>query len=116
MDVGALADPGSVVRKLTLEVAALAGLPLNPEEPRLVRDQVGSGYGAPTAACRAAIHLAAQSEGLILDPVYSGKALAGLMRLTPDALSAKAIVFVATGGAPALFASRYEQWLTDGNR
>jgi 1-aminocyclopropane-1-carboxylate deaminase/D-cysteine desulfhydrase-like pyridoxal-dependent ACC family enzyme len=89
---------------------------MNTEEPRLVRDQVGSGYGAPTAASRAAIRLAAESEGLILDPVYSGKALAGLMSLSPWALSAKAVVFLATGGAPALFASRYEEWLTEANR
>jgi len=45
---------------------------------QLVRDQVGDGYGAPTKACRQAIRLAARSEGLLLDPVYSGKALAGL--------------------------------------
>jgi D-cysteine desulfhydrase len=116
VDVGALADPGSAVRDLTREVAALVDLPMPPDAPRLLRDQVGAGYGAPTAACREAILLAARSEGLVLDPVYSGKALAGLMSLAPGGLSAKTIVFVATGGAPALFTSRYEAWLTEANQ
>ncbi len=105
VDVGALADPAAAVRALTVEVAALLGLPRPAGEPWLLRDQVGAGYGAPTAECRAAIRLAARSEGLLLDPVYSGKALAGLR--------AKAIVFLATGGVPALFTSRYEGWLTE---
>ncbi|MDP9484032.1 MAG: pyridoxal-phosphate dependent enzyme, partial [Chloroflexota bacterium] len=115
VDVGALTDVAHVVRELTIDVAALVGRPMPLDEPRLLRDQIGEGYGAPTAACRAAIRLAAQSEGLLLDPVYSGKALAGLMSLEPAGLSAKAIVFLATGGAPALFISRYEDWLVEPN-
>jgi 1-aminocyclopropane-1-carboxylate deaminase/D-cysteine desulfhydrase-like pyridoxal-dependent ACC family enzyme len=72
---------------------------------------------APTDACREAIHLAAQQEGVVLDPVYSGKAMAGLMaelRAAPTdgrLASAQAIVSLATGGLPALFASRYGEWL-----
>jgi hypothetical protein len=57
--------------------------------------------------------LAAATEGLLLDPVYSGKALAGLMALSPAELVPRAIVFLATGGTPALFASQYAGWLTD---
>jgi L-cysteate sulfo-lyase len=119
VDVGALADPAAVVRRLAIEVAALAGLPIPAGEPQLVRDQVGDGYGAPTGACRRAIRLAARSEGLLLDPVYSGKALAGLAAMAapgspaPTRLDARAVVFLATGGVPALFASRYEGWLAD---
>lgn len=60
-----------------------------------------------------AIRLAARSEGLLLDPVYSGKALAGLMSLEHSALPAKVIVFLVTGGVPALFTSRYEGWLAE---
>ncbi len=112
VDVGAIADPVGVVRRLTNEVATLVGLPRPTGEPRLVRDQVGDGYGAPTDACRAAIRLAARSEGLLVDPVYSGKALAGLIALPPTEVDARAIVFLATGGVPALFAARYEAWLT----
>ena len=112
VDVGALADVAPVVRALALDVAALTGLPLIAGEPRLLRDQVGSGYGAPTDGARQAIRVAARSEGLLLDPVYSGKAFAGLMSLDPAVLRARAIVFLATGGMPALFTSRYEAWLT----
>jgi D-cysteine desulfhydrase family pyridoxal phosphate-dependent enzyme len=111
VDVGAIADPLSTVRRLSIEVAALVGLPSPEGDPRLLRDQVGIGYGAPTAACREAIRLAARSEGVLLDPVYSGKAFAGLMTLLPAGVSARTIVFLATGGAPALFTSRYETWL-----
>jgi D-cysteine desulfhydrase len=112
VDVGALADPAATVRRLTLEIAALAGLPPPSGEPRLVRDQVGAGYGATTDACRDAIRLAARSEGLLLDPVYSGKALAGLAALPPADIDARAVVFLATGGVPALFDSRFEGWLS----
>ena len=63
--------------------------------------------------CRDAIRLAAGAEGLLLDPVYSGKALAGLMALSPAELEPRAIVFLATGGTPALFASHYAGWLTE---
>lgn len=111
VDVGALADVAGVVRGLALDVAALAGLARPSGEPRLVHDQVGAGYGAPTAACLDALRLAARSEGLLLDPVYSGKAMAGLVDLVRAGLSAKATVFLATGGVPALFTARYEDWL-----
>ena len=112
VDVGALAEVGQVVRRLAADVAALTGRPTPEGDPRLVTDQVGAGYGAPTEACREAILLAARLEGLLLDPVYSGKALAGLMALRPSELQANEIVFLATGGVPALFTSRYEEWLT----
>ncbi|MDP9223446.1 MAG: pyridoxal-phosphate dependent enzyme, partial [Actinomycetota bacterium] len=81
-------------------------------DPRMVHDQIGDGYGAATPACLNAILLAARTEGLLLDPVYSGKAMAGLMALSPAELHARAVVFLATGGVPALFASRYEAWLS----
>jgi D-cysteine desulfhydrase family pyridoxal phosphate-dependent enzyme len=112
IDVGAVADPVSTVRGLSLEVAELRGLPAPVGEPRIARDQVGDGYGAATPACLAAIRLAARMEGLVLDPVYSGKAMAGLMATPKSELQAKAVVFLATGGVPALFLSRYEGWLS----
>ena len=111
VDVGALADPAPVVRGLAADVAALVGLAAPAGEPRLLRDQVGDGYGAPTEGTRRAVRLAARTEGLILDPVYSGKALAGLMSLDPSVLDARAVVFLSTGGVPALFTSRYAGWL-----
>src|SRR5664279_971892 len=112
VDVGAVADPIAAVGRLAIEVAALCGLPAPAGEPRIVRDQVGASYGAATTACLRAIRLAARTEGLVLDPVYSGKAMAGLMALPPSALNARAVVFLATGGVPALFESRYGEWLS----
>ncbi len=112
IDVGAVADPIGTVRRLTIEVAALRGLPAPTGEPRIAGDQVGDGYGAATGACLSAIRLAARTEGLVLDPVYSGKAMAGLMALPRSELQARAVVFLATGGVPALFESRYEDWLS----
>ncbi|HYX43596.1 MAG TPA: hypothetical protein VE760_01045, partial [Acidimicrobiales bacterium] len=59
--------------------------------------------------------VAARTEGLILDPVYTGKAMAGLVaavtggRIPRDAR----VVFVHTGGLPALFASGVPEWLRD---
>jgi D-cysteine desulfhydrase family pyridoxal phosphate-dependent enzyme len=66
---------------------------------------VGPGYAIPTEECLEAIALAARTEGLLLEPVYTGKALAGLIehvrsgRLGLD----DTVVFLHTGGAPALF-------------
>lgn len=64
------------------------------------------GYGTPNEAGMEAVKLLAQLEGILLDPVYTGKAMAGLI----DGISQKRfkdegpILFVHTGGAPALFA------------
>jgi D-cysteine desulfhydrase len=70
---------------------------------------LGPGYGIPTPEGLAAIRLAARTEGLVLDPVYTGKALAGLAGLAAEgrlpAPAGTAVVFWHTGGLPALFAS-----------
>ena len=63
--------------------------------------------GISFCACsNAAIRLAAQTEGLILDPVYTAKAMAGLIDLLAKGRFADArdVVFLHTGGSPALFA------------
>ncbi|MFM0295144.1 MULTISPECIES: D-cysteine desulfhydrase family protein [Paraburkholderia] len=71
-------------------------------------EQLGSGYGLPTEAMREALSLAATLEGLLLDPVYSGKAFAGLIHeirtgvLKPEDKA----LFVMSGGTPSLFAYR----------
>jgi len=111
VDVGALPDPATVVGPLAREVADLVGRPAPSGEPWLVRDQVGDGYAAPTDACLAALRLFASTEAVLLDPVYSGKAAAGLVAHLAE-VDARAIVFLASGGVPALFVSRYEAWLT----
>ena len=78
----------------------------------LVNDNsyIGAGYGVLTEGCAEAIALAAQTEGIFLDPVYSGKAMAGLIghiragKIDP----AETVVFLHTGGTPALFAKADE--------
>lgn len=66
----------------------------------------GLGYARLHEPAQAAIEIAARSEGLLLDPVYSGKALAGLIELIrAGSLRAEQhVVFLHTGGVPALFA------------
>lgn len=68
--------------------------------------QVGPGYGQPTAAMVEAVELVARTEGILLDPVYTGKAMAGLLALVRSGAIAptETVVFWHTGGAPGLFA------------
>eukprot|EP01034_Spumella_vulgaris_P045813 gene45813-57094_t len=62
-------------------------------------------YGEPNAGTLAAIKLLASQEGLLLDPVYTGKAMAGLLDgIGRQAFAEGPIIFLHTGGAPALFA------------
>ena len=68
-------------------------------------DYVGQGYGLPTEGMVEAVKLVARTEGILLDPVYSGKAMAGLIDLVQKGHFAKdeTIVFLHTGGAVGLF-------------
>jgi len=70
--------------------------------------QLGEGYGIPTEAMFAAVRLLARSEGLLIDPVYGGKAFAGLLaELRDGRLRAGGhVLFLMTGGSPGLFAYR----------
>ena len=74
---------------------------------------VGGGYGLMTDASRDAIHMVARTEGLLLDPVYTGKAAAGMIAHTGEGrfTNDDTVVFVHTGGVPSLFA--YAEGLTD---
>jgi L-cysteate sulfo-lyase len=71
-------------------------------------DYVGAGYGQPTEGMIEAVRLLAQLEGILLDPVYSGKGMAGLIDLIRKGHFRKDenIVFVHTGGAVGLFGYR----------
>lgn len=71
-------------------------------------DYVGEGYGRPTAAMVDAVKLTARCEGLLLDPVYSGKAMAGLIDLSRRRRLPRdgGVVFLHTGGSAGLFAYR----------
>ncbi|TPG52018.1 D-cysteine desulfhydrase family protein [Sphingomonas glacialis] len=68
--------------------------------------QLGEGYGVPTDAMFEAVRLVARSEGLLLDPVYGGKAFAGLIAAIREGRWRKGepVLFVMTGGLPGLFA------------
>jgi L-cysteate sulfo-lyase len=80
--------------------------PLSAADLMLEDGVIGEGYGQPTEGMAEAVRLAATQEALLLDPVYSGKAMAGVIadiragRFRPD----DAVVFLHTGGAPSLFA------------
>lgn len=67
-------------------------------------DYVGEGYGLPTDGMIEAVEMLARHEGILLDPVYSGKGMAGLIDLvrTGHYRSGERIVFIHTGGAQAL--------------
>lgn len=70
----------------------------------LTEDQIAPGYGRPSAASREAVRLAGRCEGLVLDPVYTGKALAGLAASVGAAVPrGGSAVFIHSGGAPSLF-------------
>ncbi|RMD89927.1 MAG: D-cysteine desulfhydrase [Alphaproteobacteria bacterium] len=68
-------------------------------------DYVGEGYGIPTPGCLEAIAMFAELEGILLDPVYSGKGAAGLIDLIRKGRfkAGERVVFIHTGGAAALF-------------
>lgn len=68
-------------------------------------DYVGPGYGRPTAGMVEAVQLVARTEGIFLDPVYSGKGMAGLIDLIRIGIfkPGETIVFLHTGGAVGLF-------------
>ncbi len=95
------------VHKLAVEAASFLGVPAPSRESVVALDEwVGPGYSIPTDEMVEAVRLFARHEGILLDPVYTGKAAAGLIGLVrrkhfaPDAK----ILFVHTGGAPSLFA------------
>jgi D-cysteine desulfhydrase len=114
--VGTRPDLDDVVPREAAAAAALSGRPAPGGTCRIDHDRIGDGYGAPTASCREALDLAARCEGLLLDPVYSGKAMAGLISAVREGRvpDEGAIVFVATGGLPALLTPRYTDWVVAG--
>jgi L-cysteate sulfo-lyase len=111
--LGICAEPRSKdhLTKETLEIAGGAARLLNldvrvkPEDVILSEDYVGKAYEEPTPEALRAIRLVAQTEGILLDPVYTGRAMAGLTDLTRQGHFAKDdnIVFMHTGGTPTLF-------------
>ncbi|MGB5345725.1 MAG: D-cysteine desulfhydrase [Woeseia sp.] len=105
------------VWKLALETAEFVGAPGVVLRKDVVAncDYVGPGYGIPTDAMNEAVLLLARMEGLLFDPVYSGKGLAGMIdQISNGALhDAQHVVFVHTGGTAGLFG--YSELLRTGD-
>lgn len=95
------------VWKLALETAEYVGAPEVVQRKDVVAncDYVGAGYGIPTEGMNEAVLLLARLEGLLFDPVYSGKGLAGMIDQVRNGMlrDANNIVFVHTGGTAGLF-------------
>ncbi|MBE3073219.1 MAG: D-cysteine desulfhydrase [Acidobacteria bacterium] len=102
------------VHKLAQETAAILGVKgdVPREAGTCLGDWVGPGYSLPTPEMIEAVRMLAQVEGILLDPVYSGKAMAGLIGLVRQGVFKKGdqVLFVHTGGAPALYV--YQHVLT----
>ena len=97
----------AIVARLVSEIGAAIGAPDLAYGAASVDDGfVGGGYGVPTPASTEALEIAARTEGLLLDPVYTAKAMAGLIaRVRAGAFGeGDTVLFWHTGGLPALFA------------
>jgi D-cysteine desulfhydrase family pyridoxal phosphate-dependent enzyme len=99
------------VAKLVSEVCDLLGEKFSPAPESILvnSDYLGAGYGVMGEAEKEAIQLFARKEAIILDPVYTGRAAAGLIDLISKRYfdNSENILFWHTGGGPALFADPY---------
>lgn len=90
------------------EIVALLGLDLDIADDDVIVDDtvLAPGYGLINDQVRSAVRLAAETEALLLDPVYSGRCLAGLVHFVKSGRIAagSSVVFIHTGGTPGLFA------------
>ncbi|MBO5555676.1 MAG: D-cysteine desulfhydrase family protein [Oscillospiraceae bacterium] len=101
-------DPFDVITPQLMEEAASlleAEVTVTPED-YVLRDQCGPGYAIPSEEGNAAIRLLAEREGIFLDPVYTGKAFAGILAMAREgAFKAEdRVLFLHSGGAAGLFA------------
>ena len=99
-------ETAPLVDRLIVEVVALLGITEGGSDLRITDATLGAGYGIPSPATLEAVELLARTEGVLLDPVYTGKAFEHLLaevaagQLDPDG----DVVFLHTGGSPGLFA------------
>jgi L-cysteate sulfo-lyase len=96
---------------LARETAELVGVPGSVSREDVIAncDYVGPGYGLPTPGMIEAVTMLARLEGILLDPVYSGKGMAGLIDLCRKGRFKKGenVVFLHTGGSVALYGYRH---------
>jgi D-cysteine desulfhydrase family pyridoxal phosphate-dependent enzyme len=108
-------EPGNVLKERVASLASATAASLGqmftfePEEILVDDNYLGGGYGVMGEAEKEALSLFARSEGLLLDPVYTGRAAAGMLDLVRQGYfpSDQTVLFWHTGGTPALFADRY---------
>ena len=96
----------ALVCGLAEKTASLLGQNIDTEAVRCYDDYVGPGYSLPTSDMIEAVKLFARTEGILLDPVYTGKAAAGLIDLVRSGHFSRGsnVLFLHTGGSPALYA------------
>ena len=99
------------VSKLASDASEKLGerIEFTPDDVMANADYCAAGYGVLTDAEREAVKLFARYEGLLLDPVYTGRAAAGMLELIRKGYfkQGETVLFWHTGGQPALFAERY---------
>jgi 1-aminocyclopropane-1-carboxylate deaminase/D-cysteine desulfhydrase-like pyridoxal-dependent ACC family enzyme len=97
------AELAPTIMTLLDDLAPLAGARVPESAVELDDDQLGDGYGRPTAAATEATRTLARTEGILVDPIYTAKALAGLVARVRDGRLRGPVVFWHAGGLPALF-------------
>jgi D-cysteine desulfhydrase family pyridoxal phosphate-dependent enzyme len=109
VDVGTRPDLDHAVARLAAQAAAASGRGRPAADVVVDHEHVGAGYGEISPAAIEAMTIAARTEGLVLDPVYTGKAMAALVTRVRDGRIGEndSVVFWHTGGSPALFDPRY---------
>ena len=117
VDVGGLhgGDEARHIALLADEAAALIGLdaPVDGGDVAVDHAQAGPGYGSITDAAVEAIDLLARTEGIVTDPVYSGKGLAAVVAMARSGVPGP-LAYWHTGGWHAVFEPRYGEALVSG--
>jgi len=110
-------EPKDILQKrvaaIASDVTELMGKPNTflPESIRVNADYLGAGYGIPGQLEKESIQLFARHEGLLLDPVYTGRVAGGMIDLIRDGFYSpdETVLFWHTGGTPSLFADKYRR-------
>ncbi|MBN1980472.1 MAG: D-cysteine desulfhydrase family protein [Chitinivibrionales bacterium] len=102
----------TTVTQIAASAATMMNIPFHPTAADVILNEqfCNAGYGTITSVEKDAIRMVAEYEGIVLDPVYTGRAMAGLIALIRDGCysTSQTVLFLHTGGAPALFAYAQE--------